>query len=138
MSFANEFKRAVKGIEEEIAHFREFDELDGMPQQLAALEELRDKWGERTTRFAGRGKLPTEPFDWEDDKTTRRDLKENMTRIIKAAAAAARTWRLPESVDDGDLPPARRPSRVELIPLGSPRQSHQPIPSTERLCQSFP
>jgi hypothetical protein len=89
MSFANEFKRAVKGIDEEIAHYREFAQLDGMAEPIAALEELRDKWQERTTRFAGRGKLPTEPFDWDDDKTARIALKESMNRIIKAAAEAA-------------------------------------------------
>ncbi len=33
--------------------------------------------------------MPTEPFDWRDDKTAWADLKENMNRIIKAAAAAA-------------------------------------------------
>ena len=89
MSFANEFKRAGKAIDEEIAHYREFAELPGVAEPLAALVELRDKWCERARRFAGRGKLPTEPFDWREDLAARADLKEVLGRILRAAAAAA-------------------------------------------------
>ena len=142
MSFANEFKRAVKGIEEEIAHYREFQQLEGMPQHIAALEELRDKWSERTTRFAGRGKLPTEPFDWADDKTSRRDLKENMTRIIKAAAAAAELAAA-ESLEDLESPgicfaEATMVDSTAAEPNGNgPRQNRKPIPTAEGAWRSF-
>ena len=116
MSFANEFKRAVKGIEEEIAYYREFAQLEGMEESIAALEELRDKWKERTIRFAGRGKLPTEPFDWRDDKTTRCELKESMNRIIKAAAAAAEGTPVDRSLEDRPLPDAAV-AQTDILPL---------------------
>jgi hypothetical protein len=123
MSFANEFKRAVKGIAEEIAHYREFAQLDGMAEPIAALEELQDKWEERTVRFAGRGKLPTEPFDWGDDKIARSGLKESMNRIIKAAAAAEAAA-ADELLDDREAPDAAV-TETEIPPL-QPRAGTSP------------
>jgi len=88
MSFANEFKRAAKEIEQEIAYYRGFAGLAGVEELVVALEELRDDWESRRLRFEGRGRPPSEPDDWEDDKTTRVAAKEQMDKIIKAAAAA--------------------------------------------------
>jgi hypothetical protein len=88
MSFANEYKRAVKEINEEIAYYRGFARLDGTAEPLATLEELRDDWEARRLRFEGRGRPPSEPEDWDENKTTRVAAKEQLDKIIKAAAAA--------------------------------------------------
>jgi hypothetical protein len=88
MSFANEYKRAVKEITEEIAYYRGFAALDGTAEPLETLEELRDDWEERRLRFEGRGRPPSEPADWDENKTTRVAAKEQLDKIIKAAAAA--------------------------------------------------
>ena len=88
MSFANAFTRARRGLDEEIAYYRSFAALDGIGEPLAALEELREKWIQRSNRYAGRGRAPTEPFDWREDQASRASAKESMSRIIKAAAVA--------------------------------------------------
>jgi hypothetical protein len=88
MSFANEYKRAVKEINEEIAYYGGFAGLDGTAEPLATLEELRDDWEARRLRFEGRGRPPSEPEDWDENKTTRVAAKEQLDKIIKAAAAA--------------------------------------------------
>ena len=88
MSFSNEFKRAAKEIDQEIAYYRGFAGLAGTAEPLATLEELRDDWEARRRRFEGRGRPPSEPDDWEENKTTRVAAKERLDKIIKAAAAA--------------------------------------------------
>ena len=124
MSFANEFKRAAKEIEQEIAYYRGFARLGGTEESLATLEELRDDWEERRLRFEGRGRPPSEPEDWEDGKTTRMAAKECLDKIIKAAAAAEeakRTKVQPEKTTpaavEGETPPTLR-----LTPSSSPLQ----------------
>jgi hypothetical protein len=97
MSFANEFKRAVKEIDQEIAYYRGFASLAGIAESLATLEELRDDWESRRLRFEGRGRPPSEPDDWDDDKTTRVAAKERLDKIIKAAAAAEEAKRNAEA-----------------------------------------
>ena len=88
MSFSNEFKRAAKEIDQEIAYYRGFAGLAGTEEPLATLEELRDDWEARRRRFEGRGRPPSEPDDWEENKTTRVAAKERLDKIIKAAVAA--------------------------------------------------
>ena len=88
MSFANDFKRNQQGIKEEIAYYRSYAGLDGMGEFITVLEELRDKWKEHEVRYEGRGKTPTEPFDWNEDRQIRSASKESMNKIIKAAAPA--------------------------------------------------
>jgi hypothetical protein len=88
MSFANEFKRAVKEIDEEIANYRGFAALPGSEEPLAVLKDLRDDWLQRRQRFEGRGRPPSKPDDWAEDKTARVAAKERLDKIIKAAAAA--------------------------------------------------
>lgn len=88
MSFANEYRRAVKEIGEEIAYYRGFARLAGTEEPLAALVEMRDDWEERRLRFEGRGRPPSEPADWDDNKTDRVAAKDCLDKIIKAAAAA--------------------------------------------------
>ena len=46
MSFASDFRIALKKIEEEIAYFRTFAALDGMQEPSEVLTELREKWHE--------------------------------------------------------------------------------------------
>jgi hypothetical protein len=71
MSFANEYKRAVKEIGEEIAYYRGFAGLAGTEEPFAALVEMRDDWEERRRRFEARGRPPSEPEDWDENKTDR-------------------------------------------------------------------
>ncbi|HEX4145663.1 MAG TPA: hypothetical protein VHY91_19310 [Pirellulales bacterium] len=113
MSFANEFKRAVKEIGEEIAYYRGFASLTGIAESLAELEELRDDWDQRRQRFEARGRPPSEPDDWEEDKTTRVATKERLDKIIKVAAAAEEAARAAEAekarrqaMPPDDTPPA--------------------------------
>ncbi len=88
LSFAKEFSRSVRGIEEEIAYYRTFASLDGMTEPIAVLEEMRDKWQQRNLRYEGRGRAITEPFDWQKDRQLRNASKESMNKIIKVAKAA--------------------------------------------------
>jgi hypothetical protein len=89
VSFANEIKRAVKEITEEIAFYRGFATLEGIAEPLEELEEMRDRWDERRERFEARGRPPSEPSDWDEDKTLRRSAKERLDKIIKIAAEVA-------------------------------------------------
>ena len=88
MSFAKEFTRNVRAVEEEIAYYRTFANLDGMAEPIALLEEMLDNWKERNLRYEGRGRAITEPFDWQDDREARNVAKETMNKIIKVAKAA--------------------------------------------------
>ncbi len=72
MSFANQFKRAIKEIDQEIAYYRGFAGLDGTAEPLATLEEMRDDWQERRRRFEARGRPPSEPEDWDENTSTAR------------------------------------------------------------------
>ena len=89
MSFANEFRRALKTLDEEIAYYRSFPHLDGMQEPTEVLTDLRDKWQECRARSEARGKLPAIPEDWNEDAEERRAAKEVMNKSIKAAALAA-------------------------------------------------
>ena len=89
MSFASEFRIALKRIDEEIAYYRSFAALDGMQGPTEVLTELREKWHECLARSEARGKLPAEPEDWDEDADERRAAKESMNKLIKAAALAA-------------------------------------------------
>lgn len=89
MSFANEFKRNQQGVTEEIAYYRSHADLEGIGEQIVVLEEMRDKWTELEVRYQGRGKMPSKPDDWDEDREIRSAAKESMNKIIKAAAALA-------------------------------------------------
>ena len=88
MSFAKQFSRNMRGIEEEIAYYRTFARLEGMAEPIAVLEEMRDRWQQRNQRYEARGRAITEPFDWQEDRELRNAAKETMNKIIKVAKAA--------------------------------------------------
>ena len=121
MSFANEFKRAVKEIDQEIAYYRGFAGLDGTQEPLAILVELCDDWQERRRQFEGRGRPPSEPADWDENKTTRTAAKESLDKIIKAAAAAEEAKRGKGQPDEKsvaaaeDQPPGSRKSAARRV-----------------------
>jgi hypothetical protein len=99
MSFANEFRRALKTLDEEIAYYRSFAHLDGMAEPIEVLTDLREKWHECRARSEARGKLPAEPEDWSEDAEERRAAKEIMNKAIKAAALAAAALAAAASTD---------------------------------------
>ena len=125
MSFANEFKRAVKEIDEEIAYYRGFATTRRDRRADVHSGRSARRLGAAAAAIRGAGKTPSEPDDWEEDKATRLRGQRAFGQDHQSAAEAAERGH-------GRADAKQRPARAARRAAGRDAGGNAPASESQR------